>query len=186
MDAYVTMGTNESNAPHVWVTTIDSKGIATFWESLTAIQYGQRENHGYKKVGCMFNQHSFYGNIQDCDDAEKTKFYICDASKWKCMTKAKDSSTNLHLNYFPIQKFFISDICQKEKELESHLMNSMNAFRQYYNLSCLWDHDIAHLLGICLWSNENAKLYSQTSVANVEFSQGIKKCIPEGHTFKVL
>ncbi|KAI9329394.1 CEP76 C2 domain-containing protein [Zopfochytrium polystomum] len=97
-----------------------------------------------------------------------------------------------------------------EQEIESVLRYQMATFREEHDLLSSWDEDLSHLLSQCLWSCEMGKLVrggwggvggptssggaggGGSSSSNLglegpagrEFQEGVKRSIPEGHTFK--
>lgn len=92
MDAYVTLGTNKSNDSHMWVTVVDSKGEASFWESLTGQVYTVNKKHQFRTVSCCFNHEAFYANIQPSDSVDSCQFKFHDPANWKELSKEGISS----------------------------------------------------------------------------------------------
>ncbi|KAJ2992607.1 Centrosomal protein of 76 kDa [Globomyces sp. JEL0801] len=185
LNAFVTMGTNSSNSPHMWVTSIDLHGNVIFWESLTGLQFNQKDKHHFRSIGCCFNDHSFYANIQVSDAAEKVSFKLQDNSQWKFLdvvpSPSKSRKTKLDFHFAPL----LQNLEQIEKELEIELMQAIEYFRQDRLVSCVWDEQICQLMGQCLWAMENSKLAgTHTSGFTEDFQTGIKRSIPEGHSFK--
>ena len=112
LDAYVCVGTS-GDGPHIWVVSRverkskkgqnDNQFEVTFWESLTGQKYPQsnfniykfqcsflilddpKVNYLYRKIGCVFNHKSFYGNLQQNDSAFYTSFDLEDEYLWKAM-----------------------------------------------------------------------------------------------------
>ncbi len=92
MDAYVTLGTNKNNESHIWVTTVDPRGEATFWESLTGQVSGPNKKHNYRTVGSLFNHESFYANAQPSDGIDTCRFKLQDPACWKELSREGISS----------------------------------------------------------------------------------------------
>ena len=70
LDAYVIVGTN-SEGSHTWVMTRhptqqNGRQKVDFWESLTGQKMDSQDprvHRFYRTVGCVFNNHSFFGNV---------------------------------------------------------------------------------------------------------------------------
>ncbi|KAJ3070219.1 Centrosomal protein of 76 kDa [Podochytrium sp. JEL0797] len=86
-----------------------------------------------------------------------------------------------------------------ETDLELLLRNQIAIYRDDHDLLTVWDDDLAHLLTQCLSGCEVGKLYPKRvggggaaggmagvdfGVSSVDFQEGVKRGIPEGHTFK--
>jgi centrosomal protein CEP76 len=91
LKAYVCIGENAEGA-HAWVMQTDAMEDGStkvaFWESLTGQKLSladPRIHRFYRKIGCVFNQDSFYANIQADDRVVSTIFEIDDDSLWKRM-----------------------------------------------------------------------------------------------------
>jgi hypothetical protein len=87
----------------------------------------------------------------------------------------------------------INPIVSFEQDLEAILRHQIDCYRDDNEMLCVWDEDLSHLLSQCLWGCEMAKLMRGSGVngassdgyAGMEFHEGVKGAIPEGHTFKV-
>lgn len=76
LDAYVCLGSSSDGA-HAWVVTCEEKRMGKklvleykYWESLTGKVYQRndpRVNYLYRRIGCVFNDKSFYANLQQDD-----------------------------------------------------------------------------------------------------------------------
>jgi centrosomal protein CEP76 len=181
VDAYITMGTDKNNNAHTWVTTLDMNYVPTYWEPLSGAHYKQAGPHPFKTVGCCFNDKSFYANIQVVEQAEEVKFNLHESSKWKCMRKM--DSTKVKIN-IPIMPFNMPNICDRERQIENMLKQYISDFRDDFRYTCVWDSDLAHILGIAIDASEQLKKGSISSPTNM-FESAVKRCIPENHTFKV-
>lgn len=173
----------------------------------------QQNNHHFRSVGCCFNGDSFFANIQASDSAERVDFNFQDTKKWKAISKdaiysmkrflvclsvlyltTHDLLNPICLNRLENQSKFIlqpnailNKIPSQEQEIEMGLKQYIEHYREDHDLGCLWDEDLCHLLGQSLWAFEFQKLTSTSNVGvfNEDFQIGIKRSIPEGHTFKV-
>jgi centrosomal protein CEP76 len=197
LDAYVTLGTDSTNSAHMWVTTIDARGTAKvhppsyynilgnakFWEPLTGVQFGQTDNHHFRTVGCCFNNNNLYANIQVLDAAEKVKFKISDPSYWKKMENTDPlPSPSIGFTLLPPAEL---NIKIAELEIEQVLKQLVEFYRKDHYLACSWDESLPTLLGQSLWSMEYGKVSGQSiSHFSDDFQMGVKRSIPDGHTFK--
>lgn len=97
LEAYVVFGA-ASDGPHGWVMTRTQKSKKlgqrhteyqyNFWEPTTGHKFeinDPRVAQLYKRVGCIFNNKCFYGNIQASDVITQTDFNIEDYTKWKAI-----------------------------------------------------------------------------------------------------
>lgn len=74
---------------------LDTTSKVTFWESLTGqkLQLSDPRIHRfYRTIGCVFNQTSFYANIQPDDWVISTIFELEDDALWKSMDKQQIKS----------------------------------------------------------------------------------------------
>jgi len=134
MEAYVCIGTNTDGA-HTWVTTFDTseskrRPVITIWESLTGQRFklgDPRVGKFYRSIGCIFNNQSFYANIQASDLVESTIFDIGDDSLWKSM----DIPMIKSLPKVPIASLMPSnlEIIDEEKSLEKALKAKISGLR---------------------------------------------------------
>ena len=94
-----------------------------------------------------------------------------------------------------------------EEDMETVIKHQIACHREDHDLMCVWDDELSHLLSQCLWGCEMGRLtravgggesssnntndmkmfeaWSGESIAGKEFKDGVKRAIPEGHTFKV-
>lgn len=197
------MGTDKTNTGRFWVTTVDIAGRVIFWDPLSALQYQQTDDHMFKSVGCCFNNSTFYANIQFHDGAKRINFNFRENSSWKSLSwkqtnhssrddkvfKFKGSKPR-KLTLLPYDLLSKIDIFRKETEIEQDLMLFIRTFRSDYGLTCsneLFDADLRHLLSVKISQIESQKNRKAQSIGLQDFfEQGIKRCIPEGHTFNVL
>ncbi|ORY43157.1 hypothetical protein BCR33DRAFT_717893 [Rhizoclosmatium globosum] len=111
------------------------------------------------------------------------------------------ASTHKVMDGFSMTDHTMPPITSLETDLELVLRNQIAIFRDDHDLLTVWDDDLAHLLGQCLSGCEMGKLYPKKSgaggggvggmvgsgaegVNGAEFQEGVKRGIPEGHTFK--
>ncbi|KAJ3307431.1 Centrosomal protein of 76 kDa [Kappamyces sp. JEL0829] len=190
LDAYVTLGTDSSNEPHMWITTIDFRGgsrlgslpgQAKFWEPLTGIQCFPQDKHQYRSIGCCFNDRHVYANIQVVDGADRIKFKMSDPASWKVLDTAP-TVTRTMPSFLPPS---IKDPQTTGLEVEQVLRQLIEYYRKDHHQTCIWDDALSNLLGQSLWSMEYGKISGQSTVLfSEDFQMGIKKSIPDGHTFK--
>lgn len=95
LKAFVCVGTNSEGA-HAWVMTVDTQSDSSsqvmFWESLTGQKLSLADpwiHRFYWTIGCIFNQHGFYANIQADDRVVSTIFELEDDALWKKMDEAQ-------------------------------------------------------------------------------------------------
>jgi len=98
LDTYVCVGTNGEGS-HAWVMQRQSlpsqngskqKPKVVFWESLTGQKMGvddPRVHRFYRTVGSVFNNRSFFANIQDDDRVFNTNWDLEDEYFWKGMSR---------------------------------------------------------------------------------------------------
>ena len=80
LDAYVCLGSSSDGA-HAWVVTSEEKKFGNklvkefkFWESLTGKVYSRKDprvNYLYRRIGCIFNDKTFFANLQKDDTVPK-------------------------------------------------------------------------------------------------------------------
>ena len=99
LDAYVCVGTNGEGS-HAWVMqrsqVPSSSGVKkqpkiVFWESLTGEKLeldNPRVHRFYRQVGCVFNNKSFFANVQSDDRVVNVGWDLEDEYMWKAMNKS--------------------------------------------------------------------------------------------------
>jgi centrosomal protein CEP76 len=114
------------------------------------------------------------------DSANTTKFKLLEATQWKRIQPTiKKPRIPFFLKYTPL------DTVQKEIEMELELIQSIEFFRADHYMSCVWDEELNQITGQCLWSMEHSKISGNSiSAFTDDFQFGIKRYIPDGHTFK--
>ena len=182
LDAYVCLGSS-GEGPHAWVVTLGSKVL--FWESLTGQRIpidDPRVHRFYRKVGCVFNHRTFYGNIQLDDIVANTCWDVQNESMWKSM--AADVLDRLIgvAKQLPLAPP-LGNVSIEEGKLENDLKKLISAYRERNDLITHWDDDLAYLLSPALVNYELDRIGGVT-YGNEEFQQSIKRYVPEGHTFK--
>lgn len=214
LDAFVAVGTNGEGS-HAWVLERQSvagkdaqggKHKIIFWESL----HGQkmmsddpRVHRFYRTVGCVFNNRSFFANIQEDDRVFNVSWDFDDEFLWKGMNKAQVSSLQPsagagYLMPSPIGQ----NVAEDEKNLERVLRDKIAGIRKNDggNLATQWDSQLSYLLQTALANYEFERIckylisaFSQLilllliagqTFANEEFQASIKNYVPEGHSFK--
>jgi centrosomal protein CEP76 len=182
LDAYVCLGSS-GDGPHAWVVSLGPKVV--FWESLTGQKISfddPRVHRFYRKVGCVFNHKSFYGNIQVDDVVANTCWDLQNENMWKSM--AVDVLDRLvgvtkQLPLLPP----LGNVALEEGKLENDVKKMISSNRERNDLMTHWDDDLAYLLAPALVNYELDRVGGVT-YGNEEFQQSIKRYVPEGHTFK--
>lgn len=160
-------------------------GSAKFWEPLTGAQFGQTDKHHFRTIGCCFNDVNLYANIQVSDAADRIKFKISDPSYWKKLDKNPGSLLSPTTPSFALSPPTDIDVRVTELEIEQVLKQLVEYYRKDHLLACVWDESLSGLLGQSLWSMEHGKLSGQSTILfSDDFQMGVKRSIPDGHTFK--
>lgn len=184
LEAYVCVGTNMEGA-HTWVLTFDysdgAKAKVIIWESLTGQKFklgDPRIKKFYRTVGCVFNDKSFYANVQPSDMFENVIFDFGDTDLWKAM----DSTIIKSLPKVPMANLMPSelDVIEEEKALEKALKAKISGLRfSECGLKSKYDKQLEYMLSPAMFNYELERVFSTT------FSyDGFKNYVPEGHTFK--
>jgi centrosomal protein CEP76 len=138
LDAYIAVGVC-INGPHVWVLTRNKlenkKYKITYWESLT----GQRVNledskifRFYKKIHSVFNNNSFYANVQPDDSVFNTLYHFDDEYLWKNIPSDKLEALVKH-NHTPFMDAILKDFYKLEMDLERDLKIKIQKHRKGLN-----------------------------------------------------
>ncbi|KAH6565226.1 hypothetical protein BASA60_009995 [Batrachochytrium salamandrivorans] len=162
--------------------TIGDTSKTEIWQQLhTVLVAGQGDTHDHALLLCSLFLAS--------DAAEKTEFVFQDQKQWKELSKdALASMKRINGAVLPVQ--LGPSLCgnpeAQEIEMESALRQYISHYREDHDLTTVWDEDLSHLLGQSLWACEHQKLTGPASIAafSNDFHVGIKRSIPEGHTFK--
>ena len=182
LDVCVCLGSS-GDGPHAWVVSLGSK--ITFWESLTGqrlLSDDPRVHRFYRKVGCVFNNKSFYGNIQVDDIVANTCWDLQNESMWKPMAPEMLGALVGSSKLLPLLPL-MNNPQNEELRVENELKNLIIGYRERMDLLTHWDDDLAYLLSPALVNYELDRIGSVT-FGNEEFQQSIKRYVPEGHTFK--
>ncbi|KAJ3285839.1 Centrosomal protein of 76 kDa [Blyttiomyces sp. JEL0837] len=213
LNAYVTLGTrlvnnkqnkkasSSTSAANVevtsWVTTVsvsDTQGSdATFWDPVSGERFSSRdlEAHGYRSVGCVFNDEGFWGTVRVSDSVDGLRFNVNDGGVWKpvardavmSMKRISRSTPN-----FPILPFHsvpftttlhnspsaehdhhqLPSTTSLELDLETVLRHRVSSYREDYDMTCVWDFEMENLLSSCLWGLEMGKVVGRTGRADGE------------------
>ena len=181
-NAYVCLGSSSDGA-HAWLLTItEIKGKKKkfhFWESLTGRQYSiddPRVAYLYRRIGCVFNDHSFYANAQEDDRVNKTEMDISDPRLWKPMENLQEF--RLPESVFELSLGFEADFNEiqvKEKELEQRLITALKHFRKMTNRSFEFDEELSFLFSEVLEGFEDAAMKGK------KVDEKLVKEVLEGH-----
>lgn len=94
LDVYVAVGTNGEGS-HAWVIERQfvsaNKYKTIFWESLHGSKMASDDpkvHRFYRTIGCIFNNRSFYANIQEDDRVFAVNWDLEDEFHWKAMNKS--------------------------------------------------------------------------------------------------
>ena len=139
----------------------------------------------YRQVGCVFNNKSFFANVQSDDRVVNVSWDLEDEYMWKSMNKSLIATlqpSNGAGYLMPSHNF---DVPNEEKMLEKLLKDKIAGIRRNDggNLSTNWDSQLSYLLQTALSNYEFERISGQT-FADDEFQASIKNYVPEGHTFK--
>lgn len=183
LDAYVCVGTDGSG-PHLWVMTISSPDRIWFWESLTGKRYllGQKGRCPYVKLGCAFSHEAFYANVQESDRVESARYDLHNPDHWKPMNQDVLRTVTPQLAA-PLSAPDASTVAADEEAVEKGIRAQMVHHRRGKGLATVFDDNLEYLLTPALSSYELERV-TGLSVGSEEFQQGIKRAVPEGHTFK--
>ena len=88
-----------------------------------------RVNSLYRKVACIYNDKSFYGNIQQNDSGYHTVFNLNDSLCWKKMNEEKIKLVRDYQNELELMSSF-KDVLEEEKELEEKLKLHLEQYRK--------------------------------------------------------
>ncbi|KAK1795146.1 hypothetical protein P4O66_010326 [Electrophorus voltai] len=202
LDAYVCVGTKGKNNPHTWVMTCGNDGTVTFWESLTAHRYlhqpidpeapplvpQPKPTYPYCTVGCVFNYKTFLANCQPSDSVELCVFDFADSSRWKAMSEeavrsvcAPGSTSSLPPTPPLCSPSIQSAEASNQLELEMRFL--LAEHRKDLGLATVWDDHLCYLLSSALAAYELERSMG-VSCGNEEFQDGVRRAVPDGHTFK--
>ncbi|KAI9329408.1 hypothetical protein BDR26DRAFT_1011765 [Obelidium mucronatum] len=198
INAYVALGTTHNSEVSAWVITISTSGVVEFLDPPTGKRFLSCDETPWRTVGCLFNDEGFWANVgvSDSVSGSQTNFPILPYNPYPenqhhLQPHRRNDSTDLTASPQP-------PLTTLETELELVLKSRIAMYRDDHDLLTVWDEELAHLLTQCLCGCEYGKLYAKRSnsvttagggvnaegVSNVEFQEGVKRGIPEGHTFK--
>jgi len=152
LDAYVCVGTNGEGS-HAWVmqrsqvpspSGVKKSPKIVFWESLTGAKLevdNPKVHRFYRQVGCVFNNKSFFANVQSDDRVVNVSWDLEDEYMWKSMNKSLIATlqpANGAGYLMPSHNF---DVPNEEKMLEKLLKDKIAGIRRNDggNLSTNWD-----------------------------------------------
>ncbi|KAJ3139751.1 Centrosomal protein of 76 kDa [Physocladia obscura] len=208
LPAYTALGyLKADDTPAAWVILASTGTGVEMVDPATARRYSTTDAAiPWSSVGCVFNDEGFWANVAVSDTVKGASFDLTDSRYWKAL--GRDAVLSMKLSQqqsFPIRSFTFPttpQICLSEStavtceiELETVLKNQIAIYRDTRaDLLTTWDDELAHLLTQCLCACEMEKIFpaancgqpSRTSCASngVKFQEGVRRAIPEGHTFK--
>lgn len=152
LDAYVVVGTNGEGS-HAWVlqrqanaspSGVKSQHKIIFWESLTGQKMevdDPRVHRFYRNVGCVFNNKSFFANVQADDRVVNTNWDLEDEYMWKSMARQQIESLQPSNGVGYLMPSHTINIADEEKTLERILKDKIAGVRKNDcgNLSTTWD-----------------------------------------------
>ena len=188
LDAYVASGF-AVNGPHLWVLTrnkINSTNYqVTFWESLTGQRISVEDPKifkFYKKIHCVFNDNSFYANIQNDDNVFNSIYNFADSTIWKGLPKDKIAGLTKY-SVTPILEVINVDKYKVEMDMEKIIKGKISKYRTAMELKTTFDNKLSHLISPALVNYEMERI-SNLTYGNEEFKASVKNYVPEGFTFK--
>jgi centrosomal protein CEP76 len=193
LDAYVVVGTMDDDEggekDHVWVMTRPGKRDhkTIFWESLTGHRYTHDPSdpdhrlHPYKRVGCVFNDKTFYANKHPSDAVETCLFELGEEGLWKGMEHRLIEALP-HQLHVPLAAPTMNtdDICDF---IERRIKQMITSRRRNVSLTTSFDDSLSYILSPALDAYEMERL-TGVSIGNEEFQQSVKNAVPQGHSFK--
>ncbi|KAI8612287.1 CEP76 C2 domain-containing protein [Chytriomyces sp. MP71] len=205
--AYTLLGTTHAALPCAWVAIVNPGGAVELIDPGSGARYSAAsEDMPWRTCGCMFNEEGFWANVAGTDLVRHGNFDVRDGRCWKALGRDAVMSMKRPVANFPLLPYMppkylnttdsvgtldvIPAITTCEMDLEAILKSQIALFRDDHDLLTAWDDDLSHLLGQCLWGCEmdkmmrNGKGISSGGVNSVEFQEGVRSSIPEGHTFK--
>jgi centrosomal protein CEP76 len=197
LDAYVCVGTNGEGS-HAWVMqrsqVPSSSGVKkqpkiVFWESLTGEKLeldNPRVHRFYRQVGCVFNNKSFFANVQSDDRVVNVGWDLEDEYMWKAMNKSLIATLQPSNGAGYLMPSHSFDVQNEERLLEKLLKDKVAGIRRNDggNLLTNWDSQLSYLLQTALSNYEFERISQGSTFANDEFQASIQNYVPEGHTFK--
>ena len=136
----------------------------------------------YRTIGSVFNNSSFYANIQADDRVISTIFDLDDESLWMAMKPKMIEE----LQTVPKASLMPStvDLLEEQKKLEKLLKEKVGAYRaNECQATTTWDSHLGYLLNQALISYEMQRVSGQ-KFAEDEFKSCIQNYVPEKCTFK--
>ncbi|KAI8839507.1 CEP76 C2 domain-containing protein [Chytriomyces cf. hyalinus JEL632] len=206
--AFMALGMTHAGEPSSWVAVLSTGGTVEFIDPSSGVRYSANcEEMPWRSCGCLFNDEGFWANVGGTDLIKGCKFDVADTRYWKSLGRdailsMKRPAINFPLLAFSPPKYLnsmdatgamdtIPPLTTSETDLEAILKSQIALFRDDHDLLTVWDDDLSHLLAQCLWSCENGKLARtvtsglvESGVSSVDFQEGVRRGIPEGHTFK--
>ncbi|CAF1509539.1 unnamed protein product, partial [Rotaria sordida] len=197
------VGTKGKNQIHSWVVTIGADDIF-FWESLNGNRYQHISidpdappldklslnniRHPYKTIGCLFNDKSFYANVQPTCNVDTSVFRLTDQSKWKAMSVDAIASVNTPglVLTAPMMPHLMSntlDPVALSNDIEKQIRALIIQHRKDLGYTTQFDDHLSYLLSPALSSYELERV-TGLSVGNEEFQEAVRRAVPNGHAFK--
>lgn len=136
MDAYVCVGTDVKNEARVWVMSRSADLKITFWESITGNRYSHpAQKHRYLTLDCLFNNESYYANIQKSNNVFDMQFDIENEAHFKSMSRMKLNLVK-KLSSVPFCPSTIA-VNVKAVELENSLRIAVDTIRKDLGVSSI-------------------------------------------------
>lgn len=151
------------------------------------MKYNQNDpkvNYLYRRTGCLFNNKSYYANMQEVDTAFKTSLMLEDQMKWKSMGDLTQFATVLsNTNVASLMMPDLSRCIEEEEELERDIKHLLKKYRDAIKYHTRFSDTLTSILGTALTCYELNKSTGNT-IESDSFKAAIKASIPDGHVFK--
>lgn len=196
LDAFVVLGTINANSKaqlHAWVVTRSASGVIA-WESAT----GKRNSLApldndaakrYASIGCVFNHHHAFANIQASDAlVDGLNLDFDDATAWKRLDARANGAVDESAFVSPAADFALVatrlDVPRLELDLENQLKGLIEAKRlETLGLLTVWDAHLSYMLQPALAAYESERI-TDHAFGNDDFQDAIRRHVPQGHCFK--
>lgn len=129
-----------------------------------------RVHRFYRNIGCVFNNTSFYANIQAQETVVNVSWDLEDDYSWKAMSRQNISTLTPSNGVGYLMPSAKSNIIEDEKILEKTLRDKIAGIRKNDggNLQTNWDSQLSYMLQTALANYEFERISGQT-FANDEF-----------------
>lgn len=181
LNAYICTGYS-IQGEHCWVMTLGKENIV--WESLNGFKFPIDSEKGkfYKIINTVYNDTSFFANIQMNEMVGALTFDLHNESKWKPIPSKKIEvlfpfNHQISLLHPSINAYSL------EQEIEEKLVEEITGYRKEYKMETKMDDKLKSILSTALANYEYERITEQT-FGETEFQEAVRKYIPEKHTFK--